>query len=273
MSDFANYRRDLAVLDTNASSRVPQIQHQPPTASFNTNVAPWMTSPRENNAQGHGALTSFFNDSHENIAQGEQLSPAHRPGTGRTGNTNASDSPDLTMYGDDRRPSIASVATASSTGSKGSGVSRAGFHKKLQGFFGDDFPGRDSSETSLPSYGTGKEHRSQSFPKPRERNASNATNATETGRGASPTSSRPRTPVPSSDVVPFLYQDSNVSLLVSSPDRTPHPQVAVPLPLAIKWPNSLMCHNFFNLLSLCCRLKTCRMSSHAKYPVGHLKIW
>lgn len=69
--------------------------------------------------------TSFYNDS----SDGDALSsPGFRPGTGFTGNTVASDSPADLDFGDERRPSVASVTTASSTGSKSS-ANR--IHKKL----------------------------------------------------------------------------------------------------------------------------------------------
>lgn len=108
---------------------------------------------------------------------------------------------------DDRRPSVASITTtASSQGSRTSGT-RGGF-RKLQGFFGEEFPGRDSSESSLPMSVAGKDQRSRSYshtrPNPRDRNCSNATDPCD----ASPTSSRPRTPKP--EVVPFLYQENSV---------------------------------------------------------------
>lgn len=157
-----------------------------------------------------GFATSFYNDSSDNVSTASQLSPAFRTGASRPAQAASSnDSPDVAYFTDDRRPSAASVTTASSQGSKNSG-SRGGF-KKLQGFFGEDFPGRDSSETSLPAPPTQqhqvKEQRSYSFNRPRRgRNDSNATDHT---RDPSPSSSRPRTPVPSSDVVPFLYQEAN----------------------------------------------------------------
>lgn len=205
MAEFGNYRRDLAVLQT-ASGGIPQIQHNPPTALASPNpIAPWM-SPNGTVTSPGGFGTSFYNDSSDNLSQASQLSPGFRPGTGLTGNTNASDSPADPYFGDERRPSVASVTTASSQGSKSS-ISRTGIHKKLQTFFGEDFPGRDGSDTSLPSHG--KDARSHSFARShRERNHSSATD--HTPRDTSPAPSRPRTPVPSSDVVPFLYQDSQV---------------------------------------------------------------
>ena len=163
--------------------------------------------------------TTFYNDSSDALSTASQLSPAFRPGPGGIGGaisprtTNPSQAPGTSTYelpegafSDDRRPSVASTTTASSQGSKASGT-RGGL-RKLQGFFGEEFPGRDGSETSLPANATSKDgQRSYSFNRPhRERNYSNATDHT---RDASPSSSRPRTPVPSSDVVPFLYQEAN----------------------------------------------------------------
>jgi adenylate cyclase len=215
VTEFGNYRRDLGVLQT---GRIPSIQHTQPTALGSPNhnsVAPWMSNNGTVASPSSAFGTSFYNDSSDNLSQASQLSPGFRPGTGVTGNTNASDSPADPYFGDERRPSVASVMTVSSQGSKSS-ISRTAIHKKLQTFFGEDFPGRDASDTSLPSYG--KEARSHSFARShRDRNHSNATDTTQ--RDVSPGPSRPRTPVPSSDVVPFLYQDSTVSSPAPQPSR------------------------------------------------------
>mgnify|MGYP001569234149 CR=1 FL=1 len=144
--------------------------------------------------------TSFYDDSSDNHSLNSQLSPIMRPGTSR-----ASD-PEAEARDDERRPSLASVATSGSNGSRGS-VVRTGIHKKLQGFFGEEYSGRDSSDTSLPTQTAGKEQRSNSYSRHRDRKPSSVAEA----RDSSPVPSRPRTPVPSSDVVPFLYQDSVVS--------------------------------------------------------------
>lgn len=206
MSDLTNYRRDLAVLEP-SGGRVPQIHREPPATSPNAaqSIAPWTSANGgASNASPGGFGTSFYNDSSDNLSTPSQLSPAFRLGPPRPGQTSSNESPDAAFFNDDRRPSVASVTTASSQGSKNS--SNRGGIKKLQGFFGEEFPGRDSSETSLPAP-PGKEQRSYSFGRPRRgRNDSNATDQT---REASPASSRPRTPVPSSDVVPFLYQEAN----------------------------------------------------------------
>jgi hypothetical protein len=107
--------------------------------------------------------------------------------------------------------------------------------RKLQGFFGEEFPGRDSSEISLPHPGAGREHRSHSYSHTRTHRDRNYSNATDHGRDGSP-SSRPRTPVPAPEVVPFLYQDSGVRAL------TPHPALA----------STLRCSPFLLLAFLPC---------------------
>ncbi|RFU32448.1 hypothetical protein B7463_g3879, partial [Scytalidium lignicola] len=203
LSGFGNYRRDLAVLET-SGSRIPQIQHNPPTAASPHQIAPWMSANGPGAQPSSGFSTSFYDDSSDNLSQASQLSPGFRPGTGLTGNTNTTESPADQFFGDERRPSVASVTTASSSGSKSS-IGRGTIHKKLHNFFGEEFPGKDGSEVSLPAHG--REHRSHSFARShRDRNSSNATE--HAPRDSSPGGSRPRTPVPSSDVVPFLYQEA-----------------------------------------------------------------
>ncbi|KAG7134983.1 Adenylate cyclase like protein [Verticillium longisporum] len=239
ISDLRDYRRDLAVLDS-SGNRLPQIQHSPPSGhpSSMTQGAPWMTSGDDDGVSplagvssgggGGGPLTpqdgpiptSFYNDSSDNLssALASPLSPVFRqPAPMRPVPSFPPHDAQHDMApfdNDDRRPSLASIATSSSTGSRNSGVRRGGL-QKLQGFFGEQFPGRDGSETSL-----------QSHSRPtRERNYSNATDHT---RDASPASSRPRTPVPAPEVVPFLYQNSDdiarygeapVREILSGPDR------------------------------------------------------
>ncbi|KAI0385929.1 adenylate cyclase [Hypomontagnella monticulosa] len=228
MSDLTNYRRDLAVLDP-SGGRIPQIQREPPAASPNSqhSMANWMSINGGSATSPTGFGTSFYNDSSDNVSNASQLSPALRLGLSRPTQASSNDSPDVPYFTDDRRPSAASMTTTSSQGSKNSG-SRDGM-KKLQRFFGEDFPGRDSSDLSLPPpppQHQVKEQRSYSFTRPRRgRNDSNATDPT---RDPSPSSSRPRTPVPSSDVVPFLYQEANdiakygeapVRDMLAGPDR------------------------------------------------------
>lgn len=213
MASFGNHRRELAVLDTSSSPRIPSIQHNPPSAvqAPSNQIAPWLSpAGREGNPQP-GFGTSFYDDSGDPPSN-SQIPPGSRAGL-------AGEHQMEEYYDHERRPSAASVNTASSTGSRSS---RSGnqHSKKLQTFFGEEYPGSDISNINLAAQGQetpretpqGKEARSQSFARgQRERNLSSATDTTQ--RDASPVPSRPRTPVPSSDVVPFLYQDSQVSNL------------------------------------------------------------
>lgn len=210
-SDLANYRRDLAILET-STSRAPQIQYSPPSGSITPQLAPWMAGNGSSPPSYPGG-TSFYNDSSDTQSVNSQLSPANQPSSFGSGpSAGTQDSPEPTHDDQDRRPSVASIATASSTGSKTS-VNRGGF-RKLQGFFGEEFPGRDSSDTSLPASVAGKDQHSRSYShsqqSQRGRKHSSAASTDQTREG-SPTSSRPRTPVPAPEVVPFLYQDNTVS--------------------------------------------------------------
>lgn len=133
---------------------------------------------------------SFYNDSNEDLAQ---LSPGFgRPGSGRDDS--------MGFPSDDRRPSVTTVSSqGSSLGSR--------FHKPLQRFFGDEYPGdsRQNSDTSLATPYTAE---TQSTRTGRNRNNSvNNTIGSSHSRPSSPISSRPRTPLPSSEVTPWEYQD------------------------------------------------------------------
>lgn len=145
----------------------------------------------------HSVWNSFFDDSNEDVSQ---MSPGFaRPGTG-----SREDSMGFPLE-EDRRPSVASATTVSSTGSKSS-VSRSGFHKRLQNVFGEDFPadGRQDSETSLNAADGRAAHRGRN-------NSLNNTIGSYHSRPASPTNSRPRTPQPSSEVTPWEFQEVKVS--------------------------------------------------------------
>ncbi|KAG5951196.1 hypothetical protein E4U53_003581 [Claviceps sorghi] len=211
LSDFTNYRRDLSVLEPARSQNPSSLpQHCQSVGSPGAQSAPWMSAGAPAGASPRGLPTSFYNDSSDSLSMASQFSPGLASVAGRPGTGSGSVCPDyadaLYYDVDGRRPSAASiVTTASSQGSKTS-ANRGGF-RKLQGFFGEEFPGRDSSESSLPISVPGKDQRSRSYshgrPTHRDRNCSNATD-----REPSPSSSRPRTPVPNPEVVPFLYQDN-----------------------------------------------------------------
>ncbi|KAJ4290661.1 hypothetical protein N0V88_006408 [Collariella sp. IMI 366227] len=233
ISDLFDYRRDLAILDP-AGGRSSRNQHTNPSTGSLSHIAPWMatnSSVASAPAADPPITTTFYNDSTDNLSLNSQLSPGIRTSLSRPTPAGSTDSPDAAYFTDERRPSVASIATtASSHGSRASGP-RGGF-RKLQGFFGEEFPGRDSSETSLVHPGSGREpsgreQRSHSYSTNRTHRDRNHSNATDHGRDGSPVS-RPRTPVPAPEVVPFLYQEADdiarygeapVRDILSGPDR------------------------------------------------------
>ena len=201
----ANSRANIAPWDTESSpggpqgyaGNVPAINRQPPSAS------PWSSSDTRQGQMPTSVFgSSYYNDSNDNLGS---ISPGFAPANGMS----------FSSEGDDRRPSIASATTVSSTGSKSSVGGK--FHKKLHGFFGDEYKGlqeetsRQNSEassmqSSLPAFAPGIGGNSS-------RHRNNSLNDTMMRSGPpSPTSSRPRTPAPqpSSEVTPWVYQDTQV---------------------------------------------------------------
>nr|CAP09208.1 putative adenylate cyclase [Sordaria macrospora] len=262
MSELGGYRREMAaMLDTTgggggsrtSSHSQQQLQQQQQghaagsvSGAFNNlgQYAPYLGG--NNGGGGMSMGGSFFNESTDNLSVISQLSPGIRPMTARPSQASAGsmEFPDSAYYDDERRPSIASITTTASSQGSRTSKTRGGL-QKLQQFFGDrdDWPGRDSSEISLPqpshsgSMSTGKEHRSHSYSlgsgrSHRDRNYSNATDhhpstfgsvSTAGGRDrdASPVPSRPRTPVPAPEVVPFLYQEADdIARYGEAPVRT-----------------------------------------------------
>jgi adenylate cyclase len=216
MSDLRDYRRDLAILDPAGGRSASRNQQTNPSSGSLSQVAPWASSTTSSSATASAPQldpipTTFFNDSTDNLSLSSQISPGLRNSISRATPGGSTDSPDAAYFTDERRPSIASITTtASSQGSRTSGT-RGGI-QKLRGFFGEEFPGRDSSEISLPHHGTVREHRSHSYSYHRPHRERNHSNATDHVRDASP-ASRPRTPVPAPEVVPFLYQEADVRAL------------------------------------------------------------
>ena len=115
---------------------------------------------------------------------------------------------------------MASVHTASSTGSKGSGKGSGKFHKKLNGFFGEDYPGdnRKNGNMAEPFHYTGviepvsNYKRTQANVRDHNGSGSSVTKGgSADGRPASPAVGRLWTPQqaqpkPSSEVTPWEYQ-------------------------------------------------------------------
>ncbi|KAJ9244931.1 hypothetical protein DTO169E5_1312 [Paecilomyces variotii] len=185
MSGLGNHRRALAVLDDATSSR-PQGPSSD-TSSINQEQVGWSSSPTIPPSAGPG---TFFKEASE--YEISPASPLFRPGTGRTV---ASDSGELGYDRDNRRPSVASQTTISSQGSRSS-HSGGKFRKKLQGFFGDEF------NVSADSDGNPQNHNSAASSARGRNNSVGSRNTSD--RAASPP--RPHTPLPSSEVTPWMYQ-------------------------------------------------------------------
>ncbi|MCJ1413801.1 cysteinyl-tRNA synthetase [Xylographa parallela] len=190
---FRDYRRELAGAVDNSTGNIPSISREPPSAPL-AQIAPWAS---ESSLMPSTAMLpparSFFDDGDDDLP-----SPSFGPDTART---DTSDSIDTLWHGDERRPSVASASTMGSQDSSiRAGGGKASYQKKLAGFFGEDVSGRTSqqgSDSSIPA----------SVHSSRKRNNSFQTNNTERARVASPASSRPLTPLPSSEIVPWMFQD------------------------------------------------------------------
>lgn len=187
------------MLDT-SGGRVPSISNDPPSASTPiANIAPWASeevsmSPFSGFPSGSAKV---------GVKDDMKLNTSLRPGTGETG---LSESPDALFFEDERRPSVASTTTVSSHGSGSKlGASRM---KKLAGFFGEDPSNQESERKNSGSSILMMDQRTQSSQSNRDRN--NSTQANNDSQ-VSPAASRPRTPLPSSDVVPWLFQNFQVS--------------------------------------------------------------
>ncbi|KAL2870955.1 adenylate cyclase acyA [Aspergillus lucknowensis] len=202
---FGNHRKALAVLGADEPGPPPIGT---PGAQANTNYADYFQhdpnatlsySPKNSSADAHG---TFFHDYSEHEAS--PATATFRPGTGRT---YASEPPDFDYNGDNRRPSVASATTVSSQGSKSSAGGL--FRKKLQGFFGDDYSG-DSRHDNDGYQNTGPRPSSIDQLKARERANSDASrHLSDASQEETQTQARPRTPLPSSDITPWVYQSFN----------------------------------------------------------------
>lgn len=196
-----SHRPDLTVLELSGavtqSSRQRLSKHTPQAmaGAWPPRGASACAPSASSTANGHGG---------DAVDGQPQLSPLSQPMNPRMA---TSEQTDAGYFDGERRPSVASIATASSQGSQSSvGM---GFHRKLHSFFGDEYRERASPqplETNQLTSTNGGRSSSQSH----HRNNSIATTSTAEGR-TTPPSSRPRTPVPSSEVTPWLYQDSEVS--------------------------------------------------------------
>ncbi len=186
-----------------SSSKLP-----PPTDAPTSDIAPWMNDDLPA-ISTHGLTSAnFLNDGPPKL----QLSSNSRPDTGD------SDSPDPMFLGlaDERRPSVATSATteSSQTSLSKTSINKGTPYKKVTGMFSDD--GRQSSrssDTSIPNMLQREQTASSRHGSLHTRHTSG-----DDGRGPnSPTNSRPRTPAPSSDITPWLFQDYKVRSIVRYP--------------------------------------------------------
>ena len=194
---FRDFRKDHRH-DQHADN-IPTISKDPPSAPM-AEIAPW-AADYSSNVPSTAMLPpyrSFFDDDTDE----GPTSPSLRPDTART---DTSESLEAHWRDEERRPSVASATTVGSQESSlRSGGNKTSYRKKLAGFFGEDIDGPNSqrsSDSHVPPPNT--------KPLLRTRNNSVQTSNTDT-RPASPSSSRPRTPAPTSDVVPWVFQDFKV---------------------------------------------------------------
>ena len=180
------------------SNDIPSIRQQPPTAR--------PKSPPWNSEWGVQMPTSVFGSSINGSS--ENLGQASPPGFGRN----------MSFYDDERRPSVASATTISSTGSKSSVNGRV--HKKLQSFFGEevldfkhpDNVSRQGSETNSLR-GSILQGAKNIASKSRHHSGNDAAHRS---RASSPPDSRPRSPnpsVPKQEVTPWEFQDPQASII------------------------------------------------------------
>ena len=172
----------------------------PPIEQPNADIAPWMDDGPELSTHGLTSLTNFNTDA-----------PKLQPLSSIRPDTSESEPRDVVWDNEERRPSLASATTESSQTSVSNSVSKASTnrstpYKKVAGFFSDD--GRQSSrssDTSIPAT-LQREQTSSST------HGSLHHGSRDEGRPpTSPTGSGPLTPLPSSDVTPWLFQDFKVS--------------------------------------------------------------
>ncbi|WEW58054.1 adenylate cyclase [Emydomyces testavorans] len=190
---FRNHRKALALLGAPDLPTTKMPRNNNPSSANNLPYPPALNavpaspvSPPPTSAnQG-----TFFHDSSEF----DETSPSLRP---TTAHSVVSNSPELEYADERRRPSIASIATASSGGSRSTNSTR--FHKRLQGFFGEEYQDGASMERSTSN-------QTPSLARSRERhNSFNSANTLE--RRPSPNLSAPLTPLPSSEVTPWEFQN------------------------------------------------------------------
>ncbi|KAJ6015173.1 Adenylate cyclase [Penicillium herquei] len=196
-SGFSGHRKALAILGAgddvvrsfNSSPQPPPINVARSSRDGLDSVDPWLTTT------GLEAPGTFLNDNSEYEAS--PITGTYRPTTSRTF---ASEPADLDYSRDNRRPSTASMT--SSQGSKSS-LSHKPWRKKSKGVSTDEYTASDE-----PDDGQQNTHSRRGGPidqlKARERANSDGSDPAQRQSRA-----RAETPLPSSDITPWVYQSFN----------------------------------------------------------------
>lgn len=212
-SGFTGHRKSSAAIGPDEPGPPPTFSSSPRLSCPNSDEvdyfqqdpnASYSSSPKMTPGDGNGTL---FQDLSEHEAS--PASTSFRPGTSRT---YASEPLELDYNGDHRRPSVASATTISSQGSKSSTGGR--FRKKLKGFFGEEYlPGDSKLESDNGIQQPTKKSSLSEHHIFRERaNSDGARSPPQRLIGeSSPQRPRPRAPLPSSEITPWVFQSFNVS--------------------------------------------------------------
>ncbi|KAE8416613.1 hypothetical protein BDV36DRAFT_259589 [Aspergillus pseudocaelatus] len=210
-SGFTGHRKSSAAIGPDEPGPPPTFSSSPRLSCPNSDEvdyfqqdpnASYSSSPKMAPGDGNGTL---FQDLSEHEAS--PASTSFRPGTSRT---YASEPLELDYNGDHRRPSVASATTISSQGSKSSTGGR--FRKKLKGFFGEEYmPGDSKLESDNGIQHPTKKSSLGEHHIFRERaNSDGARSPPQRLIGeSSPQRPRPRAPLPSSEITPWVFQSFN----------------------------------------------------------------
>lgn len=213
-------RKNLVGRGQNIKQNGPQLQTQqddsfqeedaispwtdlpPPTQ---TPSAPWGSDPQAHLAGTRPLNQGYFIDT----APRENLGSAF--GNSRPDLTRVSTSESPRYDDEARRPSVVSATSAGSVASKEENQTGGRFHRKsLKALLGDDISNSGTRKGSVGSHQDGQQNG-------QDETDTHRNNSVHTARS---TDERPKTPVPSSDVTPWDYQNfSDVSNFGSAPLR------------------------------------------------------
>jgi len=214
-----NRQHSVAPSPTSSQIPPPPQQQQPPPQTYlpqtaapilaNSTSSPFLKEPQFGRSNRPRLPPSVFSNNGFNL--GDDLG-AMSPGFHPPNNNEE-------YLADTRRPSVASTSTTASTSSKRSvGAIPGRFHKKLQGFFGEDIEkmedrhNSDSSQPQSRADGASIIDRQGSIAGQRP-----------SSRASSMARPRDNGPGPSSEVTPWDFQDADVSLMNCPSPLPPNP--------------------------------------------------